>query len=352
MARTMWAYRLVEWQRAPEVVEVPIPTPGSHEVRVKVAGNGLCHSDLTIVRMPAAIGDALGWNLPFTLGHEIAGWVDAIGAAVDGFAPGDPVALVSPHSCGECRACLRGDDNLCPHGARGRGYGADGGLAEYVLARAPRDVLPLVDVDPVRAGPLTDAGATSHHAVARALPLLAQGGATAVVIGAGGLGSFAVQILRAISDARVIAVDLNPSRLDYARELGAHGTLDGVSDTTVAEIRDLTDGIGADAVLDFVGDDATVAAGIGAVRAGGAYGLVGAGGGSLRRPWFGALPDDGEVFTFQGSTIADARAVIDLAESGRIHSDVDVFELARVADAYGALEGGTLRGRAVVAFDS
>jgi propanol-preferring alcohol dehydrogenase len=348
----MRAYRLVEWQHAPEIVEVPIPTPGPHEVRVKVAGNGLCHSDLTIARMPGDLGDALGWNVPFTLGHEIAGWVDDIGAEVDGLAPGDAVALVSPHSCGECGACHRGDDNLCPHGARGRGYGADGGLAEYVLARAPRDVLRLVHVDPVRAGPLTDAGATSYHAVARVLPRLAQGGATAVVVGAGGLGSFAVQILRATTGARVVAVDRNPARLDYARELGAHATLDGVSDTTVAEIRDLTDGIGADAVLDFVGDDATIAAGIAAVRPGGAYGLVGAAGGSLRRPWFGTLPDDGEIFTFRGSTIADARSVIALAESDRIRSDVDLFDFARVADAYAALEDGTLRGRAVVAFDS
>jgi propanol-preferring alcohol dehydrogenase len=352
MERTMRAYRLVEWQRAPEIVEVPIPTPAPHDVRVKVAGTGLCHSDLTIVRMPAAVGDALGWEVPFTLGHEVAGWVDEVGAAVDGVAPGDPVALVSPHSCGECRACRRGDDNLCLHGARGRGYGADGGLAEYVLARAPRDLLRLVDVDPVRAGPLTDAGATSHHAVARVLPRLAQDGATAVVVGAGGLGCFAVQILRAISDARVMAVDINPSRLDYAREVGAHDTLDGVSDATVAEIRDLTDGVGADAVLDFVGDDATIAAGIGALRPGGAYGLVGAGGGSLRRPWLGALPDDGEIFTFQGSTIADARAVIDLAESARIRSDVDVYDVERIADAYAALESGTLRGRAVVVFES
>jgi propanol-preferring alcohol dehydrogenase len=209
----------------------------------------------------------------------------------------------------------------------------------------------LVGVDPVHAGPLTDAGATSYHAVARVLPRLEPDGAIAVVIGAGGLGAFAVQILRAMSGARVVAVDLNPSRLDYVRELGAHDTLVGVADATVTEILDLTDGIGADAALDFVGDDATIAAGIGAVRPGGAYGLVGASGGSLRRGWFGALPNDGEVFTFQGSTIADARAVIELAESARIRSDVDVFDFARVAEAYAALEHGSLRGRAVVVFE-
>jgi propanol-preferring alcohol dehydrogenase len=227
-------------------------------------------------------------------------------------------------------------DNDCPHGLAGRGYGRDGGLAEYVVA-GQHAVLPLGGLDPRHAGPLTDAGATAYHAVRRALPRIVPGG-TVVVLGAGGLGAFAVQFLRVLSAARVVAVDTDPARLAYAESVGAHEVLPGLDRTTR----------GADAVLDFVGTDATIAAGIAAVRAGGAYGLIGSAGGRLDRPWFGVLPRDGEVFTFQGSTIADAQEVIALAGAGLIRNQVEEFGFEKVAEAYGRLAAGTLTGRAVV----
>jgi propanol-preferring alcohol dehydrogenase len=243
---------------------------------------------------------------------------------------------------------VRGQDSACPDGLAGRGYGRDGGLAAYVLAEA-RDVIVLDALDPVAAGPLTDAGATSYHGVKRVLGRLIPG-STAVVIGAGGLGGFAVQLLLALSPARVVVVDANPARLTYATELGAHATLAGIEDaaTTAEELRALIDGDGAHAVLDFVGTDDTIAAGMAVVRSYGAFGLVGAGGGRYPKPWFGGLARDAEVFTFQGSNVADARDVIALAAQGRIRSDVDRFRLADVADAYAQLDNGTLRGRAVV----
>jgi propanol-preferring alcohol dehydrogenase len=266
---------------------------------------------------------------------------------VDGVATGDPVALVSPRSCGSCARCRRGQDSACPRGLAGRGYGRDGGLAPYVTAAAPREVVPLGGLDPVTAGPLMDAGATSHHAVRRVLPVL-DDGATAVVIGVGGLGGFAVQLLRALSPARVVAVDVDPGRLALAAELGAHDTVVGVDDGTVAALRDLTGGAGADAVLDLVGVDATIAAGLASVRSYGAFGLVGAGGGTFTRPWFGGLPRDAEVFTFQGSSIADAHEVVRLAEAGLVRGAVDVFAWDELGEAYDRLAQGTLRGRAVV----
>ncbi len=335
----MTAYRIVRWGEPPQLTEVPVPEPGPGDVLVEVAGNGLCHSDLGMAQMPAEIAEALGWQLPFTLGHEVGGRVAARGAGVNGFADGDAVALVSPTSCGECVACRRGQDSACPHGLAGRGYGRDGGLARYVVAPAPRAVVKLGALDPVVAGPLTDAGATSHHAVDRVVPRLPDG-STAVVVGAGGLGAFAVQLLRALTPARVVAVDTNPARLDLARELGADDVADDIAAVGGAEV-----------VLDFVGIDATIAAGLAAVRPYGAYGLVGANGGTFRRPWFGGLPRDAEVFTFQGSSIADVHAVVSLAEAGVIRSDVDTYPLSRVADAYAAMERGELRGRAVVTPD-
>lgn len=347
MPETMRAFRLIDWQQPPRLVEVPVPDVGPGQVLVRVAGNGLCHSDISMMQMPGEVGTAVGWRVPFTLGHEVAGWVAAVGEGVTEVAEGDAVALTSPSSCGRCDFCIRGRDSACPAGDRGRGYGRDGGLAEYVLADSVRDVLPLGGLDPVVAGPLTDAGATAFHAVSRVLPHLVPG-STAVVMGAGGLGSFAVQLLRALSPARVVAVDQNPARLDYASELGAHEVLVGVDGGTTRALLSLTGGEGAHAVLDFVGIDDTIAAGVPAVRRTGSFALVGAGGGTFQGPWMGGLPREAEIFTFQGSTIAHARSVIALAAEGRIRSDVDRFPLDAVEEAYAALDEGRLRGRAVV----
>ena len=335
----MRAYRLLAWEQSPQLVETPIPSPGPGEVLVKVAGNGLCHSDISMAQIPGAFGEMAGWHMPFTLGHEVGGHIARLGPGVDGFAVGDAVALISPKSCGACWYCLRGQDSACTQGGAGRGYGRDGGLAEFVVAAAPRDLVKLHTLDPATAGPLTDAGATSYHAVRRVLPHLAPG-STAVVIGAGGLGAFAVQLLRVLSPAHVVAVDVNPARLELARQLGAHDAVD-----------EWAGGAEADGVLDFVGVDETIQAGLAAVRPGGAYALIGAGGGTFRRPWYGGLPRDAEVFTFQGSNIADAHEVIALAEAGLIRNEVDVFSLDDVALAYERLDHGQLRGRAVVTPD-
>ena len=345
----MLAYRLLEWQQPPELVEVPVPAAGPGEVLVEVAGCGLCHSDLTMVAIPSEFGAALGWRVPFTLGHETAGRVAQLGEGVTGVVAGDAVALTSPSSCGHCPTCLGGRESACPSGDAGRGYGRDGGLAGYVVAPM-REVLPLGPLDPRTAGPLTDAGATSHHAVRRALPELGEG-STAVVIGVGGLGWFTVQILKATTPARIVAVDIDPARRAIATELGADVVVDGGSGQELREALAARAGGaqgGVDAVIDIVGTDATIAAGLGALRRGGAFVLVGSGGGGFPRPWFGGLPREATITAVQGSSIDDARQVIALAADGRVKVEVDEYPLERVADAYAALDAGTLRGRALV----
>jgi propanol-preferring alcohol dehydrogenase len=330
----MRAFRITEWGRPPQLTEVPTPSAGPGQVLVRVAGCGLCHTDVTLPHMPAAVGERLGWQLPFTLGHEIAGWVAE--SRVPGFAEGDPVAVVTQNSCGRCWHCLHGLDSSCPNASAGRGYGRDGGLAPYVVVSGERSLIRLETLDPVTAGPLTDAGATAYHAVRRVLPRVYPGG-TVAVIGIGGLGSFAVQFLRRLTACRVVAVDTNPLRLTVAAELGAHETGDSLGR------------IGADAVLDFVGTDDTIAAGLRALRAGGSYGLIGAAGGKLAGPWFGALPKDGEVFTFQGSSVADLHDVIALA--GSLRNDVRRFPFDDIEDAYARLVAGSLDGgRGLVVF--
>ncbi|MFI0977331.1 zinc-binding dehydrogenase [Streptomyces sp. NPDC021093] len=199
--------------------------------------------------------------MPLTLGHEGAGTVAAPGEGVTGFAVGESVAVYGPWGCGNCLMCAQGKENLCPRaaglGIRPPGLGAPGALAEYMIVDDPRHPVPPGDLDPVTAVPLTDAGLTPYHAVKTSLPKLTPG-STAVVIGAGGLGHVAVQLLRAPTPARVIALDVSDEKLDLAREVGAHEVV--LSDRHAArEVRELSGGLGAQAVFDFVGAPSTVA---------------------------------------------------------------------------------------------
>jgi propanol-preferring alcohol dehydrogenase len=343
----MPAYRLLAWGEPPQLVEVDVPRPGPGQVVVEVAACGLCHSDLAMMAMPGEVGAALGWSIPFTLGHESAGRVHALGAGVDGLEVGDGVAVASPSSCGRCRRCRAGRENACAQAMVGRGYGRDGGLAPYLLVEDPAALFPIGVLDPVLAAPLTDAGATSHHAVRRVLPRLSDEG-TVVVVGVGGLGAFVVQILRARSGARIVAVDPDPVRRQVAARLGAHEVIDGVHDGTRGELRGVLGADGADAVIDLVGTDDTIATSLAVLAPGGSYGLVGAAGGTLRRPWYGSLPRDGEVFTFQGSDRLDAIGVLDLARRGDVVVDVVRHRLEEVTTAYELLHAGGLAGRLVI----
>jgi propanol-preferring alcohol dehydrogenase len=343
----MRAFRLPGWGQPARLDEVAVPAAGAGQVLVRVGACGLCHSDLAMMAMPAEVGDALGWQVPFTLGHETAGWVAEVGGDVVGVAVGDAVAIASPASCGRCRWCAAGRENRCAATMVGRGYGRDGGLAEHLLVDDVRALLPIGDLDPVVAAPLTDAGATAHHAVARALPALTEGG-DAVVIGAGGIGAFVVQLLRELTAARVVVVDPDPVRRGVAERLGAAVVVDGVGPGTSRELRAVLGPDGAAAVIDVVGTDETLAAAVRASGVGASVVLVGAAGGRLQRPWYGTLPRDGTVTTFQGSDLADAAAVLALAQAGRLEVPVERWSLDDASEAYAALEAGGLAGRAVV----
>jgi alcohol dehydrogenase, propanol-preferring len=340
----MQAYRLIEAQKPPQFQEVPIPTPGPGQLLVKVGGCGLCHTDLALMKRTRE--EWLDTPPPLTLGHEIAGWVAKIGQGVVGFQSGEPVAVVPLWgSCGHCPPCRRGEQNYCYLNSRliGAGVGFDGGLTEYVLVEA-RFVVPMGDFDPVLAAPLTDAGLTTYTAIKPALPSLVPG-STAVVIGVGGLGLFAVQFLRTLCAAQVIAVDNDQSRLNLAKEHGADHAIP--SDAGTAErIRDLTSGFGANFILDCVGVEATLKIGLAALAKLGCLSLVGAALGTIpfglhEIPWGAQL-----VTSLNGGTL-NLREVIELARLGRIETIVDCYPLSQVEDAYRDLANGNLRGRAV-----
>lgn len=346
----MRALRLLAWKSEPVLEEVEEPTPGPGQVVIEVGGSGACHSDIHL--MDEFEAGALPWGPPFTLGHENAGWVHALGDGVDNVEVGQPVAVYGPWGCGTCVRCLAGFETYCenvaaaPVAGGGGGLGLDGGMADYMLIPKARFLIPLPDgLDPVHAAPLTDAGLTPYHAVKRSLPKLAAD-ATAVVIGVGGLGHMAVQIIKAISGASVIAVDMREEALEVAKEHGADETFLSGEDTA-AEIRAFTGGRGADVVIDCVGADATIAMGAAAARQMGDLTIVGIAGGTFPFSFF-SIPYEVSLQTTYWGARHELIEVLSLGARGLIQSRVTTFPLDEGMSAYRALKSGEVQGRAVI----
>jgi len=346
----MRALRLLEWKSDPCLVEVETPRATASQVVVKIGGAGACHSDVHLMRDYGP--GMLPWSPPFTLGHENAGWVHQVGANVKGFEVGQPVAVYGPWGCGSCERCQIGAENYCdnsgeapvPHG--GGGLGLDGGMAEFMLVPSARLLVALPDgLDPVHAAPLTDAGLTSYHAVRRAWNKLMPG-STALVIGVGGLGHLAVQILKVTTGARIIAIDVRTEALELALACGADVAVRS-GPLARDEVLEVTKGRGVDVILDFVGSDATMNLGASVGRMLGDFSVVGIGGGSMRfapnavphelsiqHPYWGTRPELGEVLA--------------LAAKGDIRAKISTFGLEEALEAYRQVEEGRIEGRVVI----
>jgi propanol-preferring alcohol dehydrogenase len=343
---TMIAYRLLQAQTQPEFQEVTEPHAGPGQVVVKVAGSGLCHTDFTVIGRDRAY-----WKdepPPFTLGHEIAGWVEELGSGVKGFQRGDAVA-VNPSwaSCGRCHMCRSGEENFCLYqkAIRAPGVGYNGGHAPYVLVPEARFLVPIGDLDPVEAAPLTDAGLTTYTAIKAALPVIYPG-STAVVIGIGGLGLYAIQFLRQLTGARIIAVASREARLKLSLKYGADDAIKSGPEAA-NQIREISGGIGAAFVLDCVGVNETLATGISALSWRGRLAMVGAGGGSIPFDFFNMPPGAQLVTSLNGGGVA-LKEVLDMAALGRLKILVDRYPLNAAKQAYDDFEHGHLVGRAVL----
>ena len=338
----MRAALLSEYETPLELVDRPAPEPRRpDEVVVKVGGAGVCATDLHAID---GLMEPAGVSLPMVLGHENAGWVEAAGDLVSTVAPGDPVIIYPPWSCGLCVPCRRGDDMHCVH-HEFTGLSVDGGFADYVLVRERSLIKLPAGLEPAEVAPHADAGLTAYHAVRRMAHLM-KPGTTAVVIGIGGVGHIAVQLARELGSSSVIAVDTESERLDLARQLGADETVPGGAGAA-GGVRDLTGGRGAEVVFDFVGTDDTHATSMDMLARAGTYSVIGYGG-DLPLTSMGLVVEEKSVVANLVGSWTDLYELIQLHATGRVTLKVETHPLDAINDVLENLRNGGILGRAVL----
>jgi NAD+-dependent secondary alcohol dehydrogenase Adh1 len=337
----MKAALMREYHRPLELVDRPVPEPSGHsDVLVRIGGAGVCATDLHAIE---GLMEPAGVTLPLVLGHENAGWVEEVGAGVTSVAKGDAVLVYPPWSCGLCLACRRGNDMFCAR-HEFTGLTVDGGFADYVLV-SERSLLRLpAGVEPTEVAPHADAGLTAYHAVRRVAPS-AMPGTTAVVIGVGGVGHIALQLLRELGSSSTIAIDTDSRRRALAAQLGADDVLEGAG--SVDAVRELTGGRGADIVLDFVGTDSSHADATAMLSRGGTYSIIGFGG-LVTVPSAALVGGENTVIGNLVGTWIDLWEVLQLHAAGRLVLKTETHPLDSINDVLAKLRDGEVTGRAVL----
>jgi propanol-preferring alcohol dehydrogenase len=343
----MRAIQLIKPGQFPELRDVPQPVPGPGQVLLKMTAAGLCRTDLAVME---GLSHAGPYSLPMTFGHECVGTVVDAGSGAHGLvAMGEAVLVYGPGGCGRCRMCANGYENYCHNAAvldiTPPGLGHDGGCAEYLLVDRGRYCIPIGDLDPVSAAPLTDAALTSYHALQHSRAKL-DANSVAVVIGVGGLGHIAIQLIKHLTPAEVIAIDIAADHLALAKAVGADFCL-ASNQEAVAIVKQITHGYGAEVVFDFVGSQATIDLGAQMIRVRGDWNIVGFGGG-VARVGFGVTPFECQVFSPYWGTRADLYDVVALAQRGLLSIHTEVFNLSDGVAAYHRLQEGKILGRAVL----
>ncbi len=339
----MKAVRLHQYHRRPVIEEVREPKLSSpFDVIVKIGGAGLCRTDLHIIE--GQWESRSGVALPYTLGHENAGWVHEVGSGVTNVARGDTVILHPTPTCGLCHACRAGDDMHCPNGSF-PGISTDGGMAEYLLTSARACVKLAPQTQPKDVGALADAGITAYHAVRKAVPLLYPG-TTCVVIGAGGLGHIGIQCLAALTATTIVVVDKNAGALKLASQLGAHHTV--VADgNQVNAVKELTGGNGADVVIDFVAEQGAENDGWEMTRRAGSYYVIGYGG-TVNIETIDIISTERNVVGNLVGTYNDLTELMVLAQAGQVTLHTKTYPLEAALDAIDDLDNGRIRGRGIL----
>jgi NAD+-dependent secondary alcohol dehydrogenase Adh1 len=324
-----------------EFVELSQPEPRRpRDVVVRIGGAGVCATDLHAMD---DLMEPAGVTLPRVLGHENAGWIASVGSDVTTVAEGDAVLVYPPFSCGLCVSCRRGNDMHCVRHDF-TGLSLDGGFAEYVLVDERSLIALPAGIEPSAIAPHADAGVTAYHAVRR-LEHLARPGTTAAVIGIGGVGHIALQLVRELGSSRIVAIDTDERRRTLAAQLGADVVVDpaGAADA----VNELSGGRGADLVFDFVGTDATHAASLALLARGGTYSVIGYGGTVSCGSADIVVSEHAIVGNLVGTWI-DLWELVQLHADGRVKLVSTTYPLDDVNEVLALLRDGEITGRAVL----
>jgi len=339
----MKAARLHAYHDALKLEEIDEPKAiGPHDVIVKIGAAGLCRTDLHIQEGQWAEKSEV--VLPYTPGHENAGWVHEVGSGVSNVEVGDTVIVHPFISCGLCRPCRLGDDMHCVNGSF-PGINRDGGFAELLLTSA-RSVVKLdPSLQPAEIAALADAGLTAIHAVKKAIPYIGAGTKT-VVIGAGGLGHIGIQCLKAYTPTEIIVIDPSEKALELARETGADHTVK-VDGNQREMIQELTDGMGAEAIIDFVGEKGAIEDGVAMVQDGGFYYVIGYGE-NINVPTIDIISREISFIGNLVGTYVDLQDLMTLTAQGKVTLHTSTYPLDAINDAMADLDGGRVQGRAIL----
>jgi NAD+-dependent secondary alcohol dehydrogenase Adh1 len=339
----MIAARLHAYHEALKIDEVDEPEAlGPLDVVVRIGAAGLGRTDLHIQEGQWA---EKSWvELPYTPGHENAGWVHEVGSAVTNVEVGDTVIVHPFISCGLCGPCRSGDDMHCLNGSF-PGIDRDGGFADFLMTSVRSVVKLEPGLDPKDIAALADAGLTAIHAVKKAITVLSSG-TRAGVIGAGGLGHIGIQCLRVMTPTEIIVIDPSERALELASEWGADHTVkvDGTQRETVEE---LTDGLGAEAIIDFVGEKGAIEDGIEMVRDGGFYYVIGYGE-NINIPTIDVISREISFIGNLVGTYNDLQELMTLTAQGKVSLHTTTYPLDAINDAMADLDGGRLQGRGIL----
>ena len=349
----MQAARIVEVNEPLEVTQLETPKPKGSQVLIKVESSGVCHSDIHLWEGGyEGIGGQLlkttdrGVKYPLTPGHEIAGRVDSLGEEAEGFTKNEKVLVYPWIGEGVCPACRIGQENLCDK-PRSLGVYRDGGYAEYVLVPSYKYLLRIDDGMDTNASATLSCSALTAYGAVKNTNLKPND--NVVIIGAGGLGLMAVQLAKAITGAKIIVTDLDDEKLRVAKKNGADNVINSKKEDPVKAVLELTDKVGADAVIDFVNASKTVETDMQLLRRRARVVLVGLFGGELKLSLVTMPTRAYKLIGSYTGTLNDMVELVSLATRGVINPVVsDTYKLNQATEALSKLKDGKIIGRAVI----
>lgn len=349
----MRAARITQVNEPLEIQELQTSKPTGSQVLIKVQSSGVCHSDIHLweggYQGPAGVflkTTDRGVKYPLTPGHEIAGVIDSLGEQAEGFSKNEKVLVYPWIGEGLCPACRVGEENLCDK-PRSLGIYTDGGYSDYVLVPSYKYLVKIgEELDTDSSAPLSCSALTAYGAVKNAN---LKPDDNVVVVGAGGLGLMAIQLAKAITGSRIIAMDLDDEKLKAAKENGAANTINSKKEDPVKAIMELTDNMGADAVIDFVNASKTVETDMQLLRRRAKLVLVGLFGGELKLNLVSMPTKAYKLIGSYTGSITDLVQLVSLAKRGVIRPIIsNRFKLNQATEALTMLKNGKILGRGII----